>query len=384
MLRNFINSVLQMSSNSDRTDDSGPMSMTDTDGQSCHDSTLSGMVLPDIEADCIVWGVMDKSGGRLSIPEIGVSLTVPQGAIRKGASEEMYIAVLKENKDKPSIFESQTVISPIVMCGPPSVILKKSVIISFEHSASDKLGSWKYNVFLCRPSNQSQNMIEWQVTNCKAVKALALMVFAPEVHTSSDFNLRVYCIQDTQAAMNGVRQLEKELGGLSLEIPKSMCFQDGGSPLCLCLEDVSEGWLTNPGAYCQKYQNLGDKDMKNDYISSIISVSSDPSNGSSPISRLEPTKKGFKLSNAVKKHICACLDPPSPCGNDWRMLAKELCADRYLNYFAVKKSPTDAILDLWEAREREPSALTDLANVLRVMGRADAVSIIEKEIGPWL
>lgn len=45
-------------------------------------------------------------------------------------------------------------------------------------------------------------LVGQSVTNCKAVKALALMVFAPEVHTSSDFNLRVYCVQDTQAAMN--------------------------------------------------------------------------------------------------------------------------------------------------------------------------------------
>lgn len=57
---------------------------------------------------------------------------------------------------------------------------------------------------------------------------------------------------------------------------------------------------------------------------------------------------------------------------------------RYINSFAVKPSPTDQILDLWEARHREPTAVTDLLNVLRLMGRTDAASLLERELGPWL
>jgi len=49
-------------------------------------------------------------------------------------------------------------------------------------------------------------------------------------------------------------------------------------------------------------------------------------------------------------------------------------------------SPTEHILDLWEARHREDSAITDLMNSLRVMGRMDAAALIEKELGiaSWL
>ena len=57
---------------------------------------------------------------------------------------------------------------------------------------------------------------------------------------------------------------------------------------------------------------------------------------------------------------------------------------RYINYFATKPSPTEHILDLWEARHREEGAITDLMNTLRVMGRMDAAGIIEKHIGSWL
>ena len=54
---------------------------------------------------------------------------------------------------------------------------------------------------------------------------------------------------------------------------------------------------------------------------------------------------------------------------------------RYINYFATKSSPTEHILDLWEARHREESAVNELMNSLRVMGRMDAAVLIEKELG---
>lgn len=40
------------------------------------------------------------------------------------------------------------------------------------------------------------------------------------------------------------------------------------------------------------------------------------------------------------------------------------------------------ILDLWEARHPEPSAGAQLLNMLRLMGREDAVCILEAELGP--
>lgn len=57
---------------------------------------------------------------------------------------------------------------------------------------------------------------------------------------------------------------------------------------------------------------------------------------------------------------------------------------RYINYFATKGSPTDHILDLWEAREQENNSLGNLLNILRVMGRGDAVQVVEKEVGSWI
>lgn len=51
--------------------------------------------------------------------------------------------------------------------------------------------------------------------------------------------------------LQGVLQVEQKLGGKLLDRPKSMPFQDGGANLCLCLEDVAQGWRCKPGANYQ-------------------------------------------------------------------------------------------------------------------------------------
>lgn len=96
------------------------------------------------------------------------------------------------------------------------------------------------------------------------------------------------------------------------------------------------------------------------------------------------TRPPFRFTKSLRKQLCLCLDPPNTIGNDWRMLAQRLQVDRYINYFATKSSPTEHILDLWEARHRRPSALTDLLNHLRAMGRTDAATILEAQLGAWL
>ena len=93
----------------------------------------------------------------------------------------------------------------------------------------------------------------------------------------------------------------------------------------------------------------------------------------------------FRFNRSVRKQLCQCLDPPTSRGNDWRMLAHALSVDRYINYFATKPSPTDCILDLWEARNRQSNAMTELVTIFKGIERHDAVKILENVLGPnWL
>ncbi|KAL1514116.1 hypothetical protein ABEB36_003430 [Hypothenemus hampei] len=93
----------------------------------------------------------------------------------------------------------------------------------------------------------------------------------------------------------------------------------------------------------------------------------------------------FRLTKQLRKQLCHCLDPPTPRGNDWRMLAHALHVDGYINFFAAKHSPTDCILDLWEARNRNSNALTELKQIFSDMERYDAVNVLDNCLGPnWL
>jgi len=57
------------------------------------------------------------------------------------------------------------------------------------------------------------------------------------------------------------------------------------------------------------------------------------------------------------------------------------CFFRQLNFFASKPSPTEAVLDLWEARSLvEEATVAELTNILRAMGRQDAASVLDREL----
>ena len=88
----------------------------------------------------------------------------------------------------------------------------------------------------------------------------------------------------------------------------------------------------------------------------------------------------FRLNANMLSSLSKLLDPPTAEGHDWRLLAERLNVHRYVTFFATRPSPTEAILHLWEARNREILAVSNLTNILRGMGRFDAAAVIEQQI----
>jgi len=88
----------------------------------------------------------------------------------------------------------------------------------------------------------------------------------------------------------------------------------------------------------------------------------------------------FRLPTQTKETLSRMLDAPVSIGNDWRMLAERLNVHRYTAFFATRPSPTEAILNLWEARNRESNATQGLLNILRGMGRFDAAHLLEHDL----
>lgn len=271
-----------------------------------------------------------------------------------------------------------------------------------------------------------------------AIKRLKLAVFAPKLcfQTTTDYCIRVYILEDTDSSMETVFGQEKRLGGYLLDEPRSITFQDGGNALCLSLEGISDGWQAKPGSSYQEvpFTHVWQANSNSLHCSFTLesyevcrtplsfklrmfqkgfdfhqvfdvccrdevpkfhpnSGTTDSKKSSSSAKNLIVTDRGvstcddftFRLNKQIRKQLCHCLDPPTQRGNDWRMLAHALNVDRYINFFATKPSPTDCILDLWEARNRGSNALTELRRIFNDMERVDAANVLDTCLGPnWL
>ena len=75
------------------------------------------------------------AGARLSLPECGVSLTVPEGALVRGQEALVSLAVLTEDRARPRLAEGQTLLSGVVQVGPPGLLLNKPAVLSVRHCA---------------------------------------------------------------------------------------------------------------------------------------------------------------------------------------------------------------------------------------------------------
>ncbi|UYV79125.1 UNC5C [Cordylochernes scorpioides] len=271
--------------------------------ESLRHSVTSAALPPNLDIECVSWATVGKSGGRITLPGSGITLTVPQGALKKRASAELYAAVLREDRDGPGrLGERQTVLGPVVQCGPPGTALRKPVILSFPHCAA---ACWRLHVYHAEVSGRPEDDLEWKshrtspnaialyvrqnlltlgqetlntsvycqvdpqqchlvsdqmgryvlvgesLPGSKAVKSLALAAYAP-AHPAVDYSVRVYCVPNTPSALEGVAHTEAKLGGRLLDSPKVLPFVDGGANLCLCMEDIAPGWRCKPGANYQE------------------------------------------------------------------------------------------------------------------------------------
>ena len=58
--------------------------------------------------------------------------------------------------------ETQTILSPVIICGPYDVSLQKPIIISFQHCASIKHGQWTLSIY--GSETETNKPPEWQVS----------------------------------------------------------------------------------------------------------------------------------------------------------------------------------------------------------------------------
>lgn len=227
-------------------------------------------------------------GGRLTIPNTGVSLLVPPGAIPQGKFYEMYLIINKWEKTTLPSEGGQTVLSPVVCCGPSGMLLSRPVVLTLPHCAQldtpdwtltlktqTHQGGWEEVLTVGEESLSSPCYLQLEEQSCHvlmeqlgtyslvgqsappqpACKRLQLALFAPRAPCLSlDYSLRVYCTQDTPYALKEVLELERSLGGVLLEDPKLLLFKDSYHNLRLSIHDIPHShWRSKLLA---KYQEI--------------------------------------------------------------------------------------------------------------------------------
>ncbi|RWS31853.1 tight junction protein ZO-1-like isoform X1 [Leptotrombidium deliense] len=128
-------------------------------------------------------GTFTSEGGTLTSPETGVSLVIPSGAIADDTQQEIYFKVCQDTNmlppldqekgtlDKPLLsfllfgiqnFVSigETLLSPIVMCGPHGLNFEKPVELRLPHCASVNPESWSFALKSSDTTNGKPE--EWQ------------------------------------------------------------------------------------------------------------------------------------------------------------------------------------------------------------------------------
>ncbi|XP_078267649.1 netrin receptor UNC5A isoform X2 [Rhinoraja longicauda] len=402
------------------------------------------------DASNTAFGTFNFLGGRLTIPSRGISLLIPPEAIPRGKIYELYLTVHKKEDVRLPLAGSQTLLSPVVSCGPPGVLLTGPVILSIQHCAEGNLENWSIklkkqspqgnweevlhlgqeipsNPYYCQLDGQMSHIftetlgkytLVGESLNTTAAKRLRLVLFAPGTCTSLEYNIRVYCLEDTQNALKEVMQLERHLGGQLLDEPKILHFKDSYHNLRLSIHDIQRSLWTSK--LLDSYQEIPfyhiwngcQRNLHCTFTLERYSQSTTELNGKiwvwqvegegqsfhihfnfakdarqTDFQFMEPNNCGtslagpcaFKIPYLIRQKICSSLDIPSSRGSDWRMLAYKLKLDRYLNYFASKASPTSVILDLWEAQHLHHGNLNHLAMIMAEMGKQEPMIFVVSE-----
>ncbi|EDM09108.1 unc-5 homolog D (C. elegans) (predicted) [Rattus norvegicus] len=356
-------------------------------------------------------GVFGHLGGRLVMPNTG-------GCLQSDGSEVL--------------------LSPEVTCGPPDMLVTTPFALTIPHCADVSSEHW--NIHLKKRTQQGKweevMSVEDESTSCYclldpfachvlldsfgtyaltgepitdcAVKQLKVAVFGCMSCNSLDYNLRVYCVDNTPCAFQEVVSDERHQGGQLLEEPKLLHFKGNTFSLQISVLDIPPFlWRIKPFTACQEVP-----------FSRVWSSNRQPLHCAFSLERYTPTTtqlsckicirqlkgheqilqvqtsileseretitffaqedstfpaqtgpKAFKIPYSIRQRICATFDTPNAKGKDWQMLAQKNSINRNLSYFATQSSPSAVILNLWEARHQQDGDLDSLACALEEIGR---------------
>ncbi|XP_077589733.1 netrin receptor UNC5A isoform X3 [Stigmatopora nigra] len=390
------------------------------------------------------YGTFNFLGGRLTIPNTGISLLIPPEAIPRGKIYEIYLTVQKKEDLRLPLAGCQTLLSPVVSCGPPGVVLSRPVILSMDHCSDACLDNWAIRLkkqtyegawedvllmgeelvsdpYYCQLEAETCQLFSEQLgtfalvgesLHMGAAKRLRLVLFSDAYCSTLEYNIRIYCIDDTQDVFKEVMQMERQLGGRLIDEPHILLFKDSYHNLRLSIHDMPQAhWRSKLLAGYQEIPfyhlwNGSQRYLHCTFTLERLSLSTCELTCQLCVWQVEGEGQSFSLdfniakdtravdsefllmdTNAtalagpsafqipylIRQKICSSLDTPCPQGADWRMLAQRLKLERHMSFFASKASPTSAILDLWEAQHFHGGNINQLATVMADIGKQEAM-----------
>uniref|UniRef100_A0AAZ3SQL8 Netrin receptor UNC5 n=1 Tax=Oncorhynchus tshawytscha TaxID=74940 RepID=A0AAZ3SQL8_ONCTS len=380
------------------------------------------------------YGTFNFLGGRLTIPNTGISLLIPPEAIPRGKIYEIYLTAQRKEDLRLPLAGCQTLLSPIVSCGPPGVVLTRPTILSMDHCSDACPENWAIRLkkqnyegvwedvlmmgeelisepYYCQLEAETCRVFSEQLgrfslvgesLNMSAAKRLRLVLFSDAYCSTLEYNIRVYCMDDTQDVFKEVMQMERQLGGRLIDEPHVLLFKDSYHNLRLSIHDMPQAhWRSKLLAGYQEIPfyhiwNGSQRFLHCTFTLERLNLSTCELTCQLCVWQVEGEGQSFSLDFNIAKHpvglgsalagpsafqipylirqkICSSLDTPCPNGADWRLLAQRLKLDRHMSFFASKASPTSVILDLWEAQHFHSGNLNQLATVMADIGKQEAM-----------
>ncbi|XP_037636506.1 netrin receptor UNC5A isoform X7 [Sebastes umbrosus] len=390
------------------------------------------------------YGTFNFLGGRLTIPSTGISLLIPPEAIPRGKIYEIYLTVQRKEDLRLPLAGCQTLLSPVVSCGPPGVVLSRPVILSMDHCSDACLDNWAVRLkkqnyegtwedvllmgeelvsepYYCQLEAETCRLFSEQLgtlalvgesLHMGAAKRLRLVLFSDAYCSTLEYNIRVYCMDDTQDVFKEVMQMERQLGGRLIDEPHVLLFKDSYHNLRLSIHDMPQahwrskllaGYQEIPFYHIwngsQRYLHctftlerlslstceltcqlcVWQVEGEGQSFSLDFNIAKDTRAVDSEFLLIDSSAtalagpSAFQIPYLIRQKICSSLDAPCPNGADWRMLAQRLKLERHMSFFASKASPTSVILDLWEAQHFHSGNINQLATVMADIGKQEAM-----------
>uniref|UniRef100_A0A673JZ56 Netrin receptor UNC5 n=1 Tax=Sinocyclocheilus rhinocerous TaxID=307959 RepID=A0A673JZ56_9TELE len=350
--------------------------------------------------------VFGHLGGRLVIPNAGVSLLVPHGAIADDTSWEMYMLTNQEESSAQSEERCEILLGPEVTYGPPGLNLSCPVAITIAHCAEVSAENW--NIKLKRQTKDNK----WEVMVVQSIHIFFLYHFLP--FPMSFPSVLTLFFMYFHFFTKRVVTAETSRGGLLLEEPKTLFFKGNCLSLLVSIQDIPQFlWSIKPFTTCQEFSftqvwysnqqpmhcafSLQRHSASTTQLSCKISVRQVKGHeqilqvytsvGESEKETVpffmqadctvtsQTGAKAFKIPLSIRQRICTTFDTANAKGKDWQLLAQKLHIQRNLSYFTKQNSPSAVILSLWEARHQDSGDLDSLASALEEIGKIHCKSL---------